>query len=329
MPYYPGRKPELPGEEKESQRDMEKRSRLFRLSLFVLSGILVLYAGIRLVIYFSELDASRSNSRELRRVSEQVETETVLPTEPPTSTPSVLVAAAVPPEVKETEPPEEEEDDEEDESILPPVPYPNNPHLTVSDRFRRLRQKSSYIIGWLVMDGVDEPVVLKDNSFFLNHDASGHRNSNGAIFLDDGISLLTRPYLVMLYGHNMKSGNMFGRLKRYREDAYLTKNRIITFDSLYEEGRYAVFSVLEINTVPGTALWYDLWSLDSNVREEREAAIRTLERRSVRSNVLDVQADDQILLLITCLDGDDERLVVAARRLREDETETRLTLKRR
>ena len=39
------------------------------------------------------------------------------------------------------------------------------------------------------------------------------------------------------------------------------------------------------------------------------------------SSALDVQADDQILLLVTCLDGDTERLVVAARRLREGETE--------
>ena len=42
--------------------------------------------------------------------------------------------------------------------------------------------------------------------------------------------------------------------------------------------------------------------------------------RSIPASLLDVQADDQILLLVTCLDGDDERFVVAARRLRENET---------
>lgn len=44
------------------------------------------------------------------------------------------------------------------------------------------------------------------------------------------------------------------------------------------------------------------------------------ERRSIIISALDVRVDDQILLLVTCLDGDTERLVVAARRLREGET---------
>ena len=86
---------------------------------------------------------------------------------------------------------------------------------------------------------------------------------------------------------------------------------------------------MEMSTTPGVARWYDLWSLDTDNAGDREAAIRTLERRSVISSALDVQADDQILLLVTCLDGDTERLVVAARRLREaaGETPDRLTIR--
>ena len=43
--------------------------------------------------------------------------------------------------------------------------------------------------------------------------------------------------------------------------------------------------------------------------------------------MLDVQADDQILVLVTCVDEDTDRLVVAARRLRDSETEEHLTLR--
>ena len=53
------------------------------------------------------------------------------------------------------------------------------------------------------------PAAQKDNTFFLKHDALGKRNSNGTIFLDEGIRLFTRrSYTLFLYGHNMKSGNM-------------------------------------------------------------------------------------------------------------------------
>ncbi len=60
-------------------------------------------------------------------------------------------------------------------------------------------------------------------------------------------------------------------------------------------------------------------SLTANRAAAREQAIRELEKRSVVKSVLDVRADDQLLLLVTCLDGDTERLVVAAQRLRDGE----------
>ena len=52
-----------------------------------------------------------------------------------------------------------------------------------------------------------------------------------------------------------------------------------------------------------------------------------MESRSAIRSMLDVQADDQLLLLITCLDGETERLVVAARRLRNGEATDRLMLR--
>lgn len=279
-----------------------------------------------MVQYLSELSASRQTSQELRQIRDQADAGTDTPEAAEAETPS---PTPVPSSGRE----EAENTDTllpgstADDGVLQSGAYPDNPTLKIPERFRKLRQKCKYIIGWISFDQVDEAVAQKDNSFFLDHDAAGKRNSNGAIFLDAGISLITRPYTFFVYGHNMKSGNMFGRLKKYKESAYFHQHRIITFDTLYEEGQYAVFAVMEMDTVPGTALWYDLWSLNTESRADREKAIRALERRSAVSSVLDVQADDQLLLLITCLDGETERLVVAARRLRSHETADTLTFR--
>ena len=45
-------------------------------------------------------------------------------------------------------------------------------------------------------------------------------------------------------------------------------------------------------------------------------------------SVLDVREDEQILLLVTCIDTDTDRLVVAARRMREGESEDKLAIRR-
>ena len=330
MPYYPEKKPDIPEETKQETKTTERRRKLLRLSLVVLSCLLVAYGGIRLGLYFSELAASRQTGRELRQLGDLAESGTDFPlpaaaeTISPSPVPSPAPVSAGQEHLNaETSLPVSEADD----GLLPPVPYPDNPKLEIPERFRSLRKKSNYIIGWISFDQVDEAVAQKDNTFFLNHDALGKRNSNGAIFLDEDVRLITRPYTLFLYGHNMKSGNMFGRLKKYKENTYFYQHRIITFDTMYEEGQYAVFAVMEMNTVPGTGLWYDLWSLNTDSSTDREKAIRTMESRSAIRSMLDVQADDQLLLLITCLDGETERLVVAARRLRNGEATDRLMLR--
>ena len=328
MPYYPEKKPDIPEETKQETKTTERRRKLLRLSLVVLSCLLVAYGGIRLGLYFSESAASRQTSRELKKINDLAESGTDSPLPAETFSPSPVLSsapAAAGQELQDTEtlPPVSEADN----GVLRPVPYPDNPKLEIPERFRSLRKKSNYIIGWISFDQVDEAVAQKDNTFFLNHDALGKRNSNGAIFLDEDVRLITRPYMLFLYGHNMKNGNMFGRLKKYEENTYFYQHRIITFDTMYEEGQYAVFAVMEMNTVPGTGLWYDLWSLNTDSRTDREKAIRTMESRSAIRSMLDVQADDQLLLLITCLDGETERLVVAARRLRNGEATDRLMLR--
>ena len=357
MPYYPDRKPAPSGETQrnethlnekhlndnqrnrtaaekrnrllqrnENQRNRtaaEKRNRLLRLSVAVFLSLLFLYGGIRLLLYRSELDDSRKTAAELRRIQnrEEIKSEsTDLPALPvPKETMTAAAASSVPAVTPVPSP-------AASGGRLPAVTYPDNPEWKVSERFRKLRKKGSYIIGWLSFDEVDEAVCQKDNTFFLNHDATGKRNGNGAIFLDSGVSLMTRPYTLFIYGHNMKNGNMFGRLKKYKETGYFYKHRIISFDSLYEDGQYAVFAVMEMDTAPGTSRWYNLWSLDTPIVAEREEAIRTLEKRSVIRSVLDVKADDQLLLLITCVGDDEERLVVAARRLRDGEQADQLQM---
>lgn len=325
MPYYPEKKPVSSGDGQKQTGMTEKQKRLFRLSFAALSCFLILYGSVSLIRYFSDLNASRSTARELQQVYRQGEQVPAATADLPEAT---ALLSPVPTAASGKAKPAETPQSDAAADLLKPIVYPENPKLRISERFLKLRRKSQYIVGWLILDQVDEAVAQKDNTFFLKHDATGKRNGNGAIFLDSDISLTTRPYTVILYGHNMKSGNMFGRLRKYKESAYFNSHRIITFDTLYEDGQYAVFSVMEMDTTPGTARWYDLWSLVTDRIPDREEAIRNLERRSVVRDVLDVRADDQILLLVTCLDDDDrERLVVAARRLRTGETQNRLTIR--
>ena len=316
MPYYPERRPDPYAEEQKRIAEAAAKRKRRRLILVAVFSLLIVYSGIRLAAYGADYYASRQTSQTLYEIYEE-------PTEVPdeaTPVPTAVPVNAAPQETPVPEP-------EPTQSVfLPPVEYPDNPEWKISERFRKLKKKSSYIIGWLSMDALEEAVVLKDNTFFLTHDVYGKKNANGAIFTDSSINLMTRPYTIFLFGHNLKSGNMFGRLRKYKESAYYYKHRIITFDSEYEDGKYAVFAVADINTDPGSSNYYNLWSLDSNRVDEREEALNKLLSRSVHANMLDVSPDEQLLVLVTCDQKETDRLVVAARRLRDGESENHLTL---
>ncbi len=58
--------------------------------------------------------------------------------------------------------------------------------------------------------------------------------------------------------------------------------------------------------------------------EPRQAAISALQTRSIYPIDVDVQADEQLLLLAACVKNDDEGRVIAARRIRTDETKEML-----
>ena len=265
---------------------------------------LIVYGGIRLGGYLIDLASSRRTAEELKAVAEE-ETAGV-----PAAAESPLPAAETvsPP----TAAPSAEESGTAGSDTLPEVKYPDGYKLV--PRIQKLRKKSENIIGWLSMDDLDEPVALRDNVFFLNHDATGNRNVNGAIFMDENTKLLTRPYTVFLYGHNMKSGAMFGNLRKYQKPEYCQAHRSIRFDTLYEEGQFESCAVTMIRVTPGLSGYVNLWDLESADRAVRREAIGQLRKNSQYYSTLKVSEEDQLLLLITCEGDADQRLVVTAKR---------------
>ena len=294
-----------------------------RLLAALLGTALLLFGLIRLIGYGKDWLAARNTSRDLQAVYHDAPTdEPPLPTDAPSATPAPGKTAM--PTVSPVPTPTPV-------GKLEAMAYPNNPKLTISSRFKALRQKSKDIMGWLNMGKlVDEPVVQLDDVFYLTHDATGKENISGAIFLDASISIKTRPYTYILYGHNMKTGTMFGGLRNYENRNFYHTDPFITFDTIYEDGRYVIFAVGSISTEEYGRHYVDFYDLKSADREKRQAAIDALISASVFTCPIDVEVDDQILLLVTCTKNDQDRRVIAARRVRdvEDETALRKTIER-
>ena len=199
--------------------------------------------------------------------------------------------------------------------------WPDNPSMTVSAALRKLRQQNGDIIGWLsIPETLEQAVVQRDNTYYLKRDYRGYHNANGALFLEEGVSLKTRPDTYIIFGHNMKTGDMFGSLRLYENVGFYRSHALLDFNVLYEDGKYVVFSIADVDIVQGMMRYVPFMQLPGMEAEQRNDCIRRLQAYSKLYSPIQVNADDQLLLLVTCEGTEETRRVVAARRLREGET---------
>ena len=212
-----------------------------------------------------------------------------------------------------------------------PTVYPGNRSLRVSSVFYQLQQQNKDIIGWLKIDGVlEEAVVQRDNEYYLTHNALNQRSVTGALFLDETCDLTSVPTQMLIHGHNMKEGAMFGSLKKYKvkDASYYREHPFIEFNTIYENGRYVIFAVAEVDIRSGKPdylpFWHDTRFSSTDAFNEYVLKARSLSH--YRCNV-EVVPGDRLLTLSTCTGTDDnKRLIVMARKIRDGESELELNM---
>lgn len=104
---------------------------------------------------------------------------------------------------------------------------PEDPLMRQID-FKALKEINPDIIGWLYIPqiGVDLPVLQgKDNSQYLHVDFEGNASPLGSIFTWADSDKRLSDLHVCLFGHNMRSGQMFGRLHEFEDSGFMEGNR--------------------------------------------------------------------------------------------------------
>ena len=75
--------------------------------------------------------------------------------------------------------------------------------------FDALYEENPDIAGWLTAgEDISYPVVQRDNIYYLDHNYFGERDANGTLFLNEQNALNPRNHVLLIHGHNMKSGAM-------------------------------------------------------------------------------------------------------------------------
>lgn len=215
------------------------------------------------------------------------------------------------------------------ESEKEPESEPETEHYEINQKFSSLLEINKNTVGWLKIEGigVDLPVVqYEDNSYYLKKDFYGEESRHGTLFascynvLDKNLPRYPDDNII-IYGHNMLDGIMFSNLTKFKKADFAAENLVVSFDTLWEDGNYVVFASFIANTLEehGEPFLYNTMRRFSGAAEKQEFIDEVMKRSLIITDV-DVTPEDSFLTLSTCTyDFDGARLVVVARRLRQDE----------
>lgn len=193
---------------------------------------------------------------------------------------------------------------------------------------KSMRQYNQDSVGWIRIAGtqVDNPIVKSDDDeYYLDTGFNHEYYRAGTVFLDfrnyfDYDSSTWSDNLI-LYGHNMANNEMFGSLRKYRQDLnYYKNNQFIEIDSNYEHATYVIFA-LPITYGGADAEWSYWNMLEFPEQADFDNYISNAREKSLVDINVDVQYGDKLITLSTCYsDEDDSRFLVIGRKLRDGET---------
>lgn len=198
------------------------------------------------------------------------------------------------------------------------IPMPD-----VLDEYKTLYNKNKSLIGWLKIDDtiVDYPVMQsQDSEYYLTHNFNQEYDKNGSLFLDPKCNVLDTGKNLIIYGHHMQSGQMFGGLYQYQDESYYRKHKIIQFDTIYEKGTYEVMYVFRTKVYRENDVvfkYYQFTKADS--AKEFDSYMKEMAEMSYfDTNVTAVYGDD-LLTLSTCdYEENNGRFVVVAKKITEE-----------
>lgn len=191
----------------------------------------------------------------------------------------------------------------------------------ILDDYVTLYNNNKSLIGWIKIDDtlIDYPVMQSENEeYYLNHNFNQQEDNNGSIFIDKDCNIWPRSQNIIIYGHNMKSGKMFGELKGYKDYEFYKEHPNIQFDTLYEKGTYQVmyaFSEVVHDEVEVAFKYYQF--VDANSEEEFISNMNNMEEKSLYDTGVRASYGDELITLSTCdYTKGAERFAVVAKKIK-------------
>lgn len=159
--------------------------------------------------------------------------------------------------------------------------------------------------AWLKIEGtvIDYPVMWtpREETYYIERNFEGKPDKNGCLLLDTDSCLDPLTTNLIIHGHNMRSGAMFGSLMKYSEEAYCKEHSRITLYTEYCERRYEVIAAFRSQVYKKTDQVFKFYKFfQANTQEEFDDFYQNIKALSLYDTGVTAEFGDHFITLSTC-----------------------------
>ncbi|MGN0402960.1 MAG: class B sortase [Acetatifactor sp.] len=185
------------------------------------------------------------------------------------------------------------------------VPVPEPTPEPIENPYKDAFLRNADMAAWLQIPDtpVDYPVMWtpRDEEYYLQRGFDGKSDQNGCLILDTDSCVSPLTTNLIIHGHNMKSGAMFGSLMNYQDTDYYQNHREIrlyTPECLRNYEVIAVFYSQVYKKSDNVFKFYKFFQADTE--EEFDYFYRNIKELSIYDTGVTAEFGDNFLTLSTC-----------------------------
>jgi sortase B len=154
--------------------------------------------------------------------------------------------------------------------------------------------KDYNVVGWVKFGTqINYPIMkASDNKYYLTHAYNDVYNANGSIFMNSKNDSYFRDENTIVYGHNLRSGKMFGSIKYYKEEGYGTTS----FCVYMPDGTKHTYDILSIAEVKDGS---EAYQYSFSTIEKYEEYQKTMKKQSLYDTGISIDTTKKIVTLST------------------------------
>lgn len=191
--------------------------------------------------------------------------------------------------------------------------------LRVMNPYKDSYASNEDMAAWLQIPDtvVDYPVMWtpRDEEYYLRRNFEGKSDTAGCLILDTDSCLDPLATNLLIHGHNMRAGTMFGHLTDYEDEEYYQNHKQIILYTEECQRNYEVIAVFRSQVYKKSDSVFKFYKFfQANTPEEFDDFYSNIKEMSIYDTGVTAEYGDHFLTLSTCVYHVDRgRFVVVAK----------------